>query len=35
MARQSWCPMCGGEHVHDGDCDLEGLWFTNEIEENE
>ncbi len=30
--RQSWCPMCGGEYVHDKDCELEGLWFKNEIE---
>lgn len=28
--RQSWCPMCGGEYVHDRGCDLDGLWFDKD-----
>jgi hypothetical protein len=25
--RQSYCPLCDGEHVCESDCALRGLWF--------
>lgn len=28
--RQSWCPLCGGEYIHDENCEIEGLWFDTE-----
>ena len=28
--RQSWCPYCGGEHVHTEECVLKGLWFEED-----
>lgn len=32
--RQSWCPCCGGESVHDYGCVLEGHWFRSETEDD-
>lgn len=32
--RQSWCPVCGGEHVHQPNCVLNGRWFEDEQEES-
>lgn len=29
--RQSWCPYCSGEYVHDDECILKGMWFPKEI----
>jgi len=30
--RQSWCPYCGGEYVHNQDCAINGLWFDHDTE---
>lgn len=29
--RTNYCPYCSGEYVHTEQCPLEGLWFANEV----